>query len=128
MSNILSLLSQYEILARTAQYLSALDIFRRGLTNFEFHAIILRSEPILNRLRHTTLCDGTGLKARQNFEGLYAAYAKRRGDGFYEKGCWRQPQFDEELEVRVWNLKCDEVNALPCIKCGTNVCEVGSPK
>jgi hypothetical protein len=36
------------------------------------------------------------------------------------RGVW----FDEELEVRVWNIKCDETDALPCSKCEMNVCEV----
>jgi hypothetical protein len=24
----------------------------------------------------------------------------------------------------VWNLKCDAVNGLPCLRCSVNVCEV----
>lgn len=35
-----------------------------------------------------------------------------------------EAEYDEEIEVRVWNLKCDAANALPCLKCGTNVCGV----
>ncbi|KLO96971.1 uncharacterized protein FFNC_15076 [Fusarium fujikuroi] len=30
---------------------------------------------------------------------------------------------DEEIEVRLYNIKCDEAGALPCLKCGINICE-----
>lgn len=119
MLNLLNLLSQYEILAKTAEYISSLDIFHLGLANSEFHAVILRSEPVLDRLKRTALCDGKGLKARQDFRDLYSPY--------YGVERWRIPEHNEELEVRVWNLKCDEANALPCSKCGINVCEVDAP-
>ncbi|EPE28059.1 hypothetical protein GLAREA_04850 [Glarea lozoyensis ATCC 20868] len=118
MSTMLSLLSQYEILAKTATYVSALDLLHLGLANSEFHAIILRSESLLNRLKFNTLCDGTGLKARQNYQGLYGPHPE-----WYGRGKYRAPHHDDELEVRVWNLKCDEANALPCFRCGINVCE-----
>jgi hypothetical protein len=34
------------------------------------------------------------------------------------------PRWEEEIEVRLWNIKCDPYDALPCLKCGINVCEV----
>ncbi|KAI1090671.1 hypothetical protein F5B19DRAFT_316754 [Rostrohypoxylon terebratum] len=30
---------------------------------------------------------------------------------------------DREIEVRLFNLRCDEAGALPCRKCGVNICE-----
>jgi len=124
MSNLLSLLSQYDILTDTAKYLSTLDLFHLALANSRFYAIILQSAPVFNRLKLTALCDGTGLTARQNFQGLYAL----RPEDFDWGGGSRKAHYDEELEVRVWNLKCDAANALPCLNCGINVCEVGSPE
>ena len=124
MSSLFSLLSQYNILTKTAEYLSTLDLLHLGLANSSFHAVILHSTPIFNRLKLTALCDGTGLTARQNFQGIY--YALRPQDFVMGKG--RKAHYDEELEVRVWNIKCDAANALPCLSCGINVCEVGSPE
>ncbi len=117
----MSLLSQYTILTRAAEYLSTLDLFHLAIASSDFYAIILHSAPVFNRLKSTALCDGTGLKERQEFRGIYALNS--------DKDCrWgptgRRPCYDEELEVRVWNLKCDATNALPCRDCGINVCEV----
>jgi hypothetical protein len=122
MSNLLFLLSQYDILTGTANHLSTLDLFHLALANSGFYAIILQSAPVFNRLKRTALCDGTGLTARQNFQGLYSL---RPEDFAWGRG-GRKAQYDEELEVRVWNLKCDAANALPCLSCGINICEVGS--
>lgn len=121
MSNLLSILSQYNILIDTAQYLSALDLFHLALANSNFYAIILQSAAVFDRLKLTTLCDGTGLIARQNFQGLYAVSPEQ-----WNWGRTKKAHYDEELEVRVWNLKCDASNGLPCLKCGINICEVGS--
>ncbi|TVY58833.1 hypothetical protein LCER1_G001025, partial [Lachnellula cervina] len=118
MSNLLSLLSQYNILTKTAEYLSTLDLLYLSLANSRFYAVILQSPPIFTRLKLTALCDGTGLIARQNFQGIY--YALRPEDFVMGKG--RKAHYDEELEVRVWNLKCDAANALPCLSCGINEC------
>ncbi|CZR69082.1 uncharacterized protein PAC_18983 [Phialocephala subalpina] len=119
MSNLLSLLSQYTLLTGTAKYLSTLDIFHLALANSECYGIILQSAPVFNRLKLTALCDGTGLTARQEFRGPYALGPK----DFTWGRTGRRPHYDEELEVRVWNLKCDAANALPCLSCGINVCE-----
>jgi hypothetical protein len=122
MSNLLSLLSQYEILADTAKYLSTLDLLHLGLANSRFYAIILQSAPVFDRLKLTALCDGHGLVARQKFQGIYALCPEN-----FVWGKGRRPHYDEELEVRVWNLKCDAAHALPCLNCKINICEVGSP-
>jgi hypothetical protein len=115
MSKLLVLLSQYEVLAETAKYLSSLDLHHLGLTSSDFYAVILQRSTLLDPFKRTNLCDGTGLTARQEYQGMYMACAD---------GPNRTLFYDDELEVRVWNIKCDEVNALPCIKCGINVCEV----
>ncbi|KAH7418522.1 hypothetical protein BKA64DRAFT_590562 [Cadophora sp. MPI-SDFR-AT-0126] len=117
MSNILSMLSQYELLERVAHYLTPRDLFHLASTNVQLYTLILKSEPIFARLKRVTLCDGHGLTMRQDFRGpLYELYT---GPYLERIG----PPYDEELEVRVWNLKCDAANALPCLKCEVNVCE-----
>ena len=119
MSNILFLLLQYELLEGIAQHISTLDLLHLASTCSELYTIIRQSEPIFNRLKRVALCDGHGLKARQEFQGIYALYTM----GFV-RGKGRKANYDEELEVRVWNLKCEAANALPCLRCGVNVCEV----
>ncbi|KAJ8067396.1 hypothetical protein OCU04_004747 [Sclerotinia nivalis] len=119
MSNLLLLLSQNIILTETARYLSILDLFHLALTNSNFHGIVLHSSAVFKRLKSIASCDGRGLIARQNFKGLYAL---RPEDSDWGNG-GKKPLYDEELEVRVWNLKCDAVYALPCLSCGINICE-----
>jgi hypothetical protein len=114
MSGLSRILSQYNILDITAQHLSLLDLFRLATTSSRFYALIRKPDALFNRWKRITLCDGRGLRARQEFRGKYASIRPGRG----------RSAFDEELEVRVWNLKCDAVNALPCLKCGLNICEV----
>ncbi|PVH75927.1 hypothetical protein DL98DRAFT_518383 [Cadophora sp. DSE1049] len=119
MSDFLSLVSQYELLVHTAKYLSTLDLFRLALTKSEFYGLILQSSAIFNRLKLSAICDGTGLRARQHVERLYAL---RPEDSSWGKD-GRKSRYDGEIEVRVWILKCDAGNALPCRNCGINVCE-----
>ena len=91
---IFFLLSQYELLERTAQHLSALDLLNLALTCSEVHGIVRESEPVFERLKRVTLCDGHGLKARQQFQSLYAPCH------YYVNGKGRQAIYDEEIEVR----------------------------
>lgn len=119
MANIFPLLSQYELLEQLAQYLSTLDLFHLALTCSEYYNLICQSEPIFDRLKRVALCDGHGLKLRQEFQGIYALSSRH-----FVWGKGRKAHYDEELEVRVWNLKCDATNALPCLQCKLNVCEV----
>jgi len=119
---IISLLAQYELLERTAHHLSTLDLFHLALTCTDLYKLIRESDAIFERLKREALCDGHGLSARQNFSGLYAP------DYYYhEDGHLWKCLYDEELEIRVWNRKCDAADALPCLKCGVNVCEVRAP-
>lgn len=116
--SIVSILSQYELLERTARHLSALDLLHLGLTCSDIHVFILDSRRVFDQLKRLAVCDGRGLDARQQFQGLYEpCYSHERRGG-------PKPEFDEEIEIRVWNLKCDSYNALPCIRCGVNICEV----
>lgn len=119
MSRLTALFSQYEQLEQTAQYLTTLDLVHLGSTCSALHALILKSETIFERLKRLTLCSGRGLVARQEFTKLYALQPE---DFTWGRG--RKAHYDEEVEVRVWNKKCDAADNLPCIKCNTNVCEV----
>lgn len=119
MASIVVLLSQYELLERLANFLSALDLFHLASTNSALYSLIRQSEPIFDRLKSVALCDGHGLKVRQEFGGIYELHARH-----FVLGKGRKAHYDEELEVRVWNLKCDAANGLPCLRCRVNVCEV----
>ncbi|KAH6671470.1 hypothetical protein B0J14DRAFT_670666 [Halenospora varia] len=95
MANIVALLSQYELLKQITHFLSALDLFYLASTNSELYNLIRKTEPIFDRLKSVTLCDGHGLKMRQEFRGIYELRAK---DFVWGKG--RKAHYDEELEVR----------------------------
>jgi hypothetical protein len=116
MANIIILISQYGILEHIAHYLSLLDLFNLTLTNSDLYTLIRKSEPIFNRLKPVSLCDGHGLRARQQFEGFY----KLDPDNLVGSRAY----YNKELEVRVWNLRCDAINKLLCLRYGVNVCEV----
>ena len=119
MANIITLLRQCELLKRMANFLSTIDLFSLALANSELYTLIRKLEPIFNRLKSVALCDGHALRMRQEYQGIYEL---RPEDFKWEKGS--KARYVEELEVRVWNLKCDSINGLPCLKCEVNVCEV----
>jgi hypothetical protein len=116
MFNLVFLLSQYQLLELTAKHLSTIDLYHTALACSDLHGMILKSENIFKKLRRVALCDGSGLRARQSFSGIYNGCPYRFG----------RPSYEEEIEVRVFNARCDEKGGLPCIKCGINVCEVDS--
>ena len=116
MFNLVFLLSQYQLLELTAKHLSTIDLYHTALACSDLYEIILKSENIFKKLRRVVLCDGSGLRARQSFSGIYNGCPGRFG----------RPSYEEEIEVRVFNARCDEKGGLPCIKCGINVCEVNS--
>ncbi len=131
MFDLIRFFSQCEMLQLGARYLSSIDLFHAALTSSDLYVLILRSKPNLERLKLEALCDGPGLRACQEFTGPFkypTDYYRRRGGIFgseerkYNDAC----HDDAEIEVRIWNIKCDEVNALPCITCNINVCEVSS--
>ena len=115
MFDLIYLLSQYELLESTAHHLSTLDLYNIALTCSDLYSLILNPNPKFEHLKREALCDGHGLQARQNFLGPF--------NQLHYYGYNRKPFHAEEIEVRIWNTKCDEANGLPCLKCGVNVCE-----
>ncbi|CAF3456928.1 unnamed protein product [Fusarium graminearum] len=116
--SIVDLLSSYSILSSLAPWLSTLDLHSLSLISRSAYTYIRSSETIFNFLTRQSLCDGRGLAVRQAFQGLYHQSPM--------PGRWDiNPHLsgDEEIEVYLYNVKCDEAQALPCIKCGINVCE-----
>jgi hypothetical protein len=117
-SSAFFLLSQYDLLKLTAQYITAVDLLNLASTCSEAYSVIRRSKPVFERLKRVTLCDGRGLLARQQFRLLYSPYY------YHVDGKGDEASYDEEIEVRVYNRKCDAANPLPCLKCKVNICEV----
>ena len=113
------IISQYPVICNLASFLSCLDIFHLALASKACFQLTLSSKERFAVLRRDALCDGTGLAARQNFEGLYSLDRPR----YY---AWDQShlQQDEPIEVELYARRCDETGALPCRKCGIPVCEV----
>jgi hypothetical protein len=119
MPALTDLTSHHPILSALAPCLSTLDLFSLAQTCRANYSVILASRPVFNVLRRACLCDGRGLKHRQNFTGRYSDRTS------YVWGETRKIWQDEPIEVRLWGTTCDASNALPCRKCGVNVCEVG---
>ena len=117
MASLDLLISRYPILQSLTCFLSTRDLFHLSLICKSSYRAILASGTTFNILRRKCLCDGRGLSERQSFTGLYHLA------GWYTWGNKRHIWEDEPIEVRLFNTKCDEVGALPCRKCGINVCE-----
>lgn len=111
-SQITSIVAQYPVLCVLVQQLSTLDLFHLSLTSKAIHSYIQPSSNLFKVLTRQSLCDGLGLVKRQEFKDLYHTDYT---DYDSEK--------DEPIEVQLWSLKCGESDALPCVKCGINVCE-----
>lgn len=122
MESLTTLVSQYPILCNLASFLSTLDLFHLALTNTTHYAHILASRPVFAALRRDALCDGSGLRKRQDFVGSYSLEHRK-----YQWGHQRKIWQDEPIEVRLYGTRCDATGALPCRKCGINVCEVLAP-
>ncbi|KAJ0159733.1 hypothetical protein CTA2_9196 [Colletotrichum tanaceti] len=112
------LVSSYAILPTLATWLSTVDLFHLALANRAFYSHILGSPDVFAVLRRRCLCDGRGLALRQAYKPPYRQ--RRQTGGPSNNQSWIP---DEEIEVRVFNAKCDEAGALPCLRCGINVCE-----
>ncbi|TIC95055.1 hypothetical protein CH35J_008791 [Colletotrichum higginsianum] len=112
------LVSAYSILPTLATWLSTVDLFHLALANRAFHSHILGSPNVFAVLRRRCLCDGRGLALRQAYKPPYRKLKQTGGPSNNQS--WYP---DEEIEVRVFNAKCDEAGALPCLRCGINVCE-----
>lgn len=116
---IIDLISSYSILSALAPWLSTLDLFHLGLTNRSAHSYILSSPAVFKCLMRQCLCDGRGLAIRQTTDEL----PPDRGQLIRITQRNLQIHGDEEIEVRLYNVKCDVTGALPCVKCGINICE-----
>jgi hypothetical protein len=121
MATLATLVAQYPVLRHLSSSLSRRDLLNIALTCRTHFSFILSSRNVFEALLRDSLCDGSGLEKRQNFEGLYNL--TRRS---YSWGRGRKIWQDEPIEVRLYGTKCDEVNALPCVKCGVKICEVGN--
>ncbi|OTB02981.1 hypothetical protein M426DRAFT_322210 [Hypoxylon sp. CI-4A] len=115
---LLDLIGQYPVLKTLASYVSTVDLFHLSLTCRDYHAYIQPSSKVFEALRRDCLCDGHGMRQRQkHFDDLRPTRAWHK---------WRRGgpmQWDDEIEVRFLATKCDEAGALPCLKCGINLCE-----
>lgn len=109
--------AQYPILSCLSSWVSTLDLLHLALASKHFYDHILASNLAFNHLKRTALCDGRGLRRRQHFQPPYAIIRN-----FPIRGAPKCLN-DEPIEVRLWALKCDEAGALPCRKCGINICE-----
>ncbi|KAH7325604.1 hypothetical protein B0I35DRAFT_347608, partial [Stachybotrys elegans] len=108
-------LGHYPILKTLAEYLSTLDLFHLSLTCRSHHALILAPTQVFDALKRGSLCDGRGLQRRiQHLE-------RRRW--MYKWDLFVRTMGDEEIEVYLYTRKCDEAGALPCLRCGINICE-----
>ncbi|KAI2468754.1 hypothetical protein F4781DRAFT_249452 [Annulohypoxylon bovei var. microspora] len=112
---LLDLVGQYPVLESLSSYLSTLDLFHLGLTCRDYHAHILSSTKVFEALRRRSLCDGRELRRRQD------VWSYPRVN--YMWGTGRKIHRDEEIEVKLFATRCDAAGALPCRKCGINVCE-----
>lgn len=119
MPSLQDLTGQYPVLCCLGEWLSTLDLVHLARTSKHHYDHILASESIYRTLKRTALCDGKGLARRQNFQIPYSA-----GPYNYISGNRGHIREDEPIEVQLWATKCDEAGALPCRKCGINICEV----
>ncbi|KAF5667136.1 hypothetical protein FHETE_5839 [Fusarium heterosporum] len=117
-SGITDLISSYAILSSLAAWISTRDLHNLGLTSRSAYTYIHSSKKIFKVLSRQCLCDGRGLAKRQAYAGPYRNTQRpgRRDINAHLIG-------DEEIEVRLYNVKCDEAGALPCLKCEVNICE-----
>ncbi|KAI8170285.1 hypothetical protein K4K49_004969 [Colletotrichum sp. SAR 10_70] len=99
--SLANLISSYPILSSLTQYVSTLDLYHVALTSRSNHASILGSSVIFDRLKRLCLCDGRGLARRQNFTGPHRIH-------YWKLKLKQEPRidFDEPIEVRLFNLKC----------------------
>ena len=113
-NSVTALISSYPILTTLASWISVRDLTRLGRTCRSHHAFILASPPVLKALTRQSTCSGLGLVERGNNYLLTRA----------GRLCIN-PDYDgdAEIEVRLFNVKCDEAGALPCVDCGVNICE-----
>ncbi|KAF2789008.1 hypothetical protein K505DRAFT_352843 [Melanomma pulvis-pyrius CBS 109.77] len=118
MASLNRIISLFPTLQSLASFVSTIDLFSLALTNKSNYAYILSSQSTFNSLRRRCICDGRGLLDRQTFAGLYNC---NQLDVVYNS--WSNSWSNEPIEVRLYNANCDAAGALPCRKCGINICE-----
>lgn len=117
--DLTSILCLYPVLATLSRYLSALDLYHTAQANKTCLTYIQLGSDTFSLLCRENVCDGRGLLARQEYrEPFYHSRNIRKETPRYP-GVFD----DDQIEVNVWAVKCDEVNALPCRRCGMNICE-----
>lgn len=149
-TSILDLIGHYPVLAALASYISTVDLVHLGVTGRRAHALVLASPAVFAVLKRQCLCDGRGLQGRlaDNRAGINrhrpppffmgwcgtgaglptaeeTLYSERmRARPHDDPLCLRRRRWEEvEIEVRLYARRCDAAGALPCLRCGVNVCE-----
>ncbi|KAI7762551.1 hypothetical protein LZL87_008897 [Fusarium oxysporum] len=102
-STIEDLISSYSILTSLAPWLSTLDLFNLSLTRKSAYEYIRSSPTIFKSLSRHCLCDGRGLATRQAYA---SPYHRNRMAG--QSTLSPHLKGDEEIEVRLYNTRCDE--------------------
>ena len=105
MIDLTYLCTQYGLLRGLAQYLTTIDLFNIALTCKHLNDLILGQQRTFEELKKLNLCDGSGLRARQEESKLenFSCHPK-------------------ENATTLLNVQCDETGGRPCLKCGVNVC------
>lgn len=112
MRTLPELLEQYPILTSLSSFISTLDLYHLASTNKALHSYIQSPLRVFDILKRNCLCDGHGLTARQSCSGPWYQATHEQGQ-----------KRNDLVEVQLWNTVCDETGALPCRKCGINICE-----
>ncbi|KAI0126744.1 hypothetical protein BJ170DRAFT_629803 [Xylariales sp. AK1849] len=115
-----ALLSCYPILSTLSSYISSLDLLQLTLVNRSCFSCILDAPLTFDTLRRRCLCDGHGIigRRRDHDKTYYPSARRFRQNRVQSNGC-----VDEQIEIRLYVLKCDTADTLPCRKCDINVCE-----
>ncbi|OHE94186.1 hypothetical protein CORC01_10524 [Colletotrichum orchidophilum] len=79
--------------------------------SYNHHAHILGSRSVFDKLKRLCICDGRGSIRSQDFSGRYRP-------NYWTLSCGLPPMVigDEQIEVRLYHVECDEAGALPCGK------------
>lgn len=114
-ASLSDLLALYPIPSALSKQVSTIDLYNLARTCRALHTHIKPGTHLFKALCRQSFCDGKGLEARKQFrEPLYTQL-------YY--GFVHTVMHDEAIEVRLFAQKCDEANALPCRRCGINICE-----
>ncbi len=115
MLNLEDIFSQTELLKTTARYLSTLYLCHTALACSDLFNFILKSPYFFGVLKRDMLCDGPGLEAPKAYDGPCEHKASPWGAQVYP--------LEVEIEIRIWNVNCHDMETLPCMKRDINACE-----